>query len=132
MIKTIAILVALFAIGGMTFGSAFASSWDKNPLERFDIQKRGNTSYPLDFNKHDVVSPKSYGWKNSKVCGLDLCIQGSNVWKQPSHLQGAQISAPQTLGDYLGLSATGDKFTGFSSSLESIFDGKYYIKGFFK
>jgi hypothetical protein len=131
MYKVIAVLVALVLMTGLSSGVAYASSWDANPLDRLDIQKRGNVSYPLDWNKHDVISPKSYGWKVSKVCGLELCIDGSNGWKQPSHLQNEQTNAPQTISPYLGLSATGDDKK-IEFAVDKFFDGKFYIKGFFK
>jgi hypothetical protein len=121
-------LVASLALAPV---SADASSWSGNPLAGLDKQTKGNISYHPDFNKHDVIGQKSYGWQVSKVCGLDLCVGKDNGDKQPSFLQGPVQQAPQTYGNYLGMSITGDSQLDRASEYIT-FNGKFFIKGFFK
>ncbi len=123
--KILVALTVIMLIGGLSF--AHASNWSGNPLDKLDKQADNNVSYPLDFNKNKVISQKSYGWQVSKVCGLDLCVKGSSGFKQPSYLKNEQM-APQTLKPYLGL----NPFNGGLSFSIDDFDGKFYIKGFFK
>lgn len=84
---------------------AFASTWKANPLESIDKQKKGNVSDHIDAKKK--LSPKSYSYKTSKVCGLDLCEE-----KQRPHLQNVQTF-------------------GLSTQYDKDFDGKAVIKGYF-
>lgn len=128
--KAVAVM-AVFASLMIVPVSAEASSWGANPLAGYDNQKQGNISFHPDFNKHDVVSPKSYGWVHSKVCGMSLCAGADKEDKQPSFLQGPKFEAPQTLSPYLGMSATGERSAFDRADVVILFDGKFFIKGFF-
>ena len=110
--------------------SVSASGWDENPLSRLDKQTGVNSSYHPDWNKQQNISVKAYGWQFSKVCGLDLCAGEINDGaKSKSFIKSEQVKSPQTLSPRFGMSATGDDFSLIN---QSMFDGHYYIKGFFR
>ncbi len=113
--------------------SASASSWNGNPLASLDKQTEANVSYHPDWNKNGNVAVKAYGWQFSKVCGLDLCAGEVNDGsKSKSFLQNDQ-SSTQGISDQLGLSASGDQSERLDRlGKNSVFSGKFFIKGFFQ
>ncbi len=99
------LLMVTLATATIGVEQAFASTWKTNPLEHIDKQKKGNVSDHTDAKKK--LSPKSYSFKTSKVCGLEICKTD-----QRPHLQNVLTY-------------------GLSTQYDKDFDGKATIKGYF-
>ena len=105
--KTILAVSVIFTLALATLGASSAWADSPNPLSHLDKQKRGNISPHTDDKKK--LSPKSFSYVTSKVCGLDFC-KGKE-----------QKSALKTQADGGGYVPTWAKN----------FDGKITIKGYF-
>jgi len=120
MLKVVAGLFALVLLTGLPVGTAYASSWGGNPLTDIEPQTSVNSSTDKKYENRIVLARDSYGWHHSAVCGLELCNATAQI--------AIPERAPQTLGDFLGLSPITDlEFT------EDVpFSGHFYLKGFFR